>query len=315
MDMDTLRWLLYRWRRLWRGNRLTISVLIVAAVAVAVGWSGLGKKFWSVYSKRPDPLMDLIGGAALVLSFIAFVATEWIRRRISTRYIGEFPDHLDKITALVRTAAIRIDFLADCVDYGSFFRPKAHQKLLWEIKKAIQERGVHVTFIVCGPPQGISAASAWSRRTSESRFEDFGFRQDLSEYVAFVRGESQQFHTFIDKYLQSNGGEEDPINKRLRDRLAANDWQSTDGDVVDRLLLLRHEWFATKLLDGGDVLSNGERSDVFVWIIDGIEAVFLFAYPAADAMAFSTRDPGLIRVLKTMFNNKLNDSKRYVTVV
>jgi hypothetical protein len=34
--------------------------------------------------------------------------------------------------------------------------------------------------------------------------------------------------------------------------------------------------------------------------------VFLFVYPDADALAFTTRDPGLIRVLNIVFNDKFN---------
>src|SRR5580704_2931179 len=116
-------------RRLWFAHR--IQTIIVGVLLCASVWGGARPVFWhrvwDWWTRHHDTFMDALVVAAFVMSLIAHTAIERIRRSTSTRFIGEFPEHLDRITAAIRTAAVRIDGMADCVDYGSFFRPEAFE--------------------------------------------------------------------------------------------------------------------------------------------------------------------------------------------
>lgn len=265
-----------------------------------------------------------IGIAALILAFIACIGLEWMRHRVSTRFIGEFPDHLYKITKLVKSASVRIDSLADCVDYGSFFNPEAHETLVREIVDARQKRSVSVRMVICGPvaPKPISAASKWSDRSFRDqdqvrdRLEAPRFRDGLRRYLAVINAETAGFkEAFLDDYLKQDGGNS-ITKKRIHECIFdGQEFAATDADeaALEELLLIRHRWFLKRVTTFGtatEVRKNDDSSSVFLWIVDGLEAVFLFVYPGADALAFTTRDPALIRVFNIMFDDKFHNGSK-----
>ena len=288
--------------------------LLTAAVVVILGtgiFQAIRSDSWlrltSLWHQYPD---RIIGLTALIFSIVGIFGIELLRQRASTKFIGEFPEHLDKIAKAIRGAGVRIDSLADCVDYGSFFRPEAFNKLFREVVEARDERKVQVRMLVCGPAQAISAASAWSSKKEFSvRIADPEFRDVLGHYLDVIRSDDTDFQEdFLPQYLDSR----DETDRKVKGYQNVSEFCGSDGLVFERLVLLRHEWFVRGLSRPGvKVRHHSDRTDVFIWIIDGAEAVFLFAYPGADALAFSTLDSGLIRVLKNIFEIRWRDSKPY----
>ena len=285
----------------------------------------LGQKAASFWKDHRESINDGIGMVALIFAFIACIGLEWMRHRVSTRFIGEFPDHLDKITQLIRGASVRVDSLADCVDYGSFFNPEAHETLIREIVDARQKRNVSVRMVICGldAPRPISTASRWSERTYRDqdqvrdRLEDPRFRERLSHYLGVIRTEATGFKSvYLEDYLKHEGGN-GAVNKRIQECVFdGQEFGATDADeaAIEELLLVRHKWFLERVTTFGtatQVRKNKESSGVFLWIVDGLEAVFLFVYPGADALAFTTRDPELIRVFNSIFNEKFEKGSEY----
>jgi hypothetical protein len=252
--------------------------------------------------------MDTLVIVAFLLSLIGYVAVEQLRRTTSTRFIGEFPDHLGRITAAIRTAAVRIDGLADCVDYGSFSRPEAFEQLRQAIQFAHDINKVPVRMVVCGEPQAISAASALWRRSLEDRLKDPEFPSRLKHYLEVLQREETGYKDFWNECLAADAEHYACVQKCLD----ANRFQAGDDPAFEKLLVARHAWFVRRFCDQGVLVrKHADPSDVFLWIVDGIEAMFLFAYPGANALAFSTRDPGLLRVLNSIFQARLADSQEY----
>jgi hypothetical protein len=251
--------------------------------------------------------MEALVVAAFALSAIAHFAIGRIQNSTSTRYIGEFPEHLDRITAAIRTAAVRIDGMADCVDYGSFFRPEAFEKLRRAIQYAHETNCVTVRIVVCGNPQPISAASALS--SPEDRLKDPEFPSRLENYLKILEQEKTGYKNFWNECLAADRESYEVVEKCLDSK----NFDGGDGATAfDRLLLARHAWFVRRFRDlGARVSQHTAGSDVFLWLIDGVEAVFLFTYPKANALAFYTRDPALLRVLNSIFETKLANSKDY----
>src|SRR2546421_2410991 len=54
----------------------------------------------------------------------------------STRFIGLFPKHLNYLVDLINSAHHEISILVDCVDYGSFFSPEIHKRVVEAIENA-----------------------------------------------------------------------------------------------------------------------------------------------------------------------------------
>src|ERR1035441_7617834 len=110
----------YTSRRIWRKHRIIAIILLLFLLVICLRMARPEWWFGAVnnYEAHRGGVMDMLGIGAFSLSVAGAVALEWMRRRVSTRFIGEFPDHLDRITAMIRSAGVRIDGLADCVDYG-----------------------------------------------------------------------------------------------------------------------------------------------------------------------------------------------------
>lgn len=299
-------WRKHKWATILGTSGSLLGVWIVERLR-------LSEQIFSFWHHKHNDIMDLIGVSAFVLAFVGAIVLEWLRRRVSTRYIGRFPRHLSAITRLVRSAAVRIDSLADCVDYGSFFNPQAHERLIQEIIEATLKRDVSVRVLICEGPKPISAASTWEAYSFTDRFASADFRDDLASYLNVL---SKEGGAQYDEE-HSPGGFAKFLNDAdiISHLKACNNNESFGADdqlLLTKLLLRRHDWFrdrlTTYLLKPADIRYQKARSDVFLWIIDGVEALFLFTYKRSNALAFLTRDPALIRVLEEMFEHRWNDA-------
>jgi hypothetical protein len=164
---------------------------------------------------------------------------------------------------------------------------------------------VPIRMLVCAGPQPISAASEFGGRSFEERVKDPKFQEDLGRYLDVLSKEGT---------IPNN---EDPVgfkkflnNTDFIPQLArcnkTQEFTCVDKAALKSLLLRRHAWFLGRLRNCSTVIVRYHplRSDVFLWIIDGREAMFLFTYPESNALAFSTRDPALIRVFDEMFTHR-----------
>jgi len=168
---------------------------------------------------------------------------------------------------------------------------------------------VAVHIVVCGEPRPISAASALSQRSLEDRLKDPEFPSRLKNYLKILEHEETGYKNFWDECLAADRAYYEVVEKCLKSKNFGGD----DGArAFDRLLLARHAWFVRRFRDQGvRVHQHATGSDVFVWLIDGVKAVFLFAYPETNALAFYTSDPALLRVLNTIFQARLARSKDF----
>ena len=105
--MDELNYLYCLARRGLRKHKTLIivllSLLLVSTVFV-MRRPGFGHEVGLFWDHHREHVNDVIGLMALALALVACVGLEWMRHAVSTRFIGKFPEHLDKITKLVRGA-------------------------------------------------------------------------------------------------------------------------------------------------------------------------------------------------------------------
>src|ERR1039457_3003444 len=187
-------------RRGWRKHKFVLLALSALALFIGYGVArnyGLWTEGKSLYENYRSGIMDALGVGAFGLAIAAAFALYSLQRSMSTRFIGEFPDHLDRITTLIHSAVVRIDALADCVDYGSFFRPEAYDALRRAIREAHETRGLPVRILVCGEVHAICAASAWCRRSFQDQYADADFADRLKHYCEVIQREQTGFMKFL----------------------------------------------------------------------------------------------------------------------
>jgi hypothetical protein len=137
---------------------------------------------------------------------------ELVSESLSTYRIGPFPRYLRDIGKLVRESECgdHLDFLVDCLDYGSFFRPAVHAIVHHQIHLAIQ-RGVAVRMIVCGPvPQHLTEVSGRAAQRFGDQWPKIVDRYnralvrdvDFSVFLGSFRN-SSKVDDFVAKWFQS----------------------------------------------------------------------------------------------------------------
>jgi hypothetical protein len=187
----------------------------------------------------------------------------------STRFIGEFPKHIHAIAEVASHACREILILADCVDYGSFSDHEAQERVVKALEDARDfARDVQIRLLVCGEPSPFSRASPFYGRSFEELQQDNEFNRCAERYF---------------RRYPSRRGDTSPPSTCMDFENALKKVQSV---FEERLGLVQVK--IGKL--------PAERADLFLWIADDDDAVFLFpdGGPEALGLAFRTRDSKLI---------------------
>lgn len=201
---------------------------------------------------------------------------EGLARQMSTRFIGPFPKHINEIIEVAEKADRELLIMADCIDYGSFAKPEAHERLLAAIEKALEKK-VPVHILVCGEPAPISRSSRLEKLA-------WDFLIDTDEFKHY-------FHDIWRGKMEPKSREE--LNTELlRSQQADARMLHGIGAAIRRL---PKEW-------AGEVR-------LFLWMEDGEDAVFLFSGSGTgtEGLAFRTRDSKLLEVIKDTFNQNWNN--------
>jgi hypothetical protein len=194
---------------------------------------------------------------------------EEIAKGTSTRFIGEFPKHLHSIVEVADHAWREISIMADCVDYGSFSDPEAHDLVVQALERARRPtRNIQVRILVCGEPEPFSRASPFYGR----EFEEL--RQDRE----FLRCAERYFTVY-----PPTPDDPSPLSAFASFEHALKRSQQV---FEDRLHVVH--------VQIGRLPT--ERADLFLWLADSDDAVFLFPEGArgVPGFAFRTRDSKLI---------------------
>ncbi len=230
-----------------------------------------------------------------------------LQKSLTTRFIGTFPDHLDNIISLVAGAHKEIHILADCLDYGSFRDLDSAKKLEQTICASQQQSKLqgHVKYLLWGKAQTMSRASKFRNQDQRLTVE---FSDAVAQYISKLKRVEPKFAKVFSAYIAD-------VEKTLASKeLSA--WK--DHKYLSALQLAFHELQRMRFLRAGinptvfvqpdtmDEASDAPREpEVFFWIADKKNAVFLLPTAGEDALAFETRDRDLIMALETIFQSRL----------
>jgi hypothetical protein len=285
--LQIILWVIYKGARRYHKPTDTVVFLELACVSLAIA-------IYQIFLDSPA-----LGRAV-----------QQIIDETSTQYLDQFPKHLDHLKRMIEKAESNLLIMVDCVDYGSFSDPQLHDEIVYAIKRRRHEaikmnKTFNVTMIITDP-QPISKSSKFFGR----RFEDLQ--------------SDEEFKKIFERYLKSN-----------RDILL----DSLKNDHAFRCMLQERQYKVAKELIAAGVdiqISGGKKieeirsyaleynaemvkrniSDLFFWIADKRDAIFLYAYTGtktvinhgmleAREMAFKTSDPRLLHVFTDIFSRAL----------
>jgi hypothetical protein len=271
-------------------------------------------------------------GIPLGIFFMAEYRFRQIGQTLPTRYIGSFPRHLNEIIAVVKGAKREILILVDCIDYGSFRALDLEVELLDAISEAKAGGEVEVKFLVWSQWQTMSRANKY--RDEHARLSH-GFPALVQAYLADLkRLEPKLVNEIPEAFASARAAALDrhtdwkhPI-ALFRILNALHEWQRfTRLAKVAPLVFFkkgqRKEDMISKTIQVSTRLTQslgrepttseiaaemGQMSgdlppppEVFFWIADQREAVFLLPCHGQDALAFLTHDRRLITTLALLF--------------
>ena len=318
-------------KRLWGNLLLGTSILLAF---------GFGALLLSLPQLKPGlDFMDkhravelLLAAFALVFSGVQYRDSKhqsnnlrFILDSIPTTCIGRFPGHVAKIAEIVTTAKISLDIMADCVDYGSFFDPDAHQSLFRAIRQAAMNN-VEVRLLVCGRPQPITQNSFFFGKDLSERLDNRDFRRYLSIYLDCLQRDTNFQHwlrssltnTEVESWVLGclgRGGDahqEHPLSaifeKCLNVCETNGNFKGGEDEEFTTLLLLRQRYFEEKLKgDGVQVRQQPNEEAIFLWLKDA-EREALFAHGSSldkdSAQGFRTLDTNLLQVFQSIFEDR-----------
>lgn len=213
------------------------------------------------------------------------------------RYVAEFPDHLQDIIQMVGKAEKSLDILVDCVDYGSFSDPRHHDQLQWAIEEAVNRNRSKADeftvnmLVVDGPAPITKASPLYPFDGTKEEFKEvlnrFLLRHARLENYPLAKPED------LLAMLQEQQAK---AFERLCDA-RVKVWQvGKDGVAPMRL----EDILVTHASEGRSDSAN--RSDIFFWIADKKEAVFVLTNvgPKRWQMSFHTSNAQVIGVLNSI---------------
>jgi hypothetical protein len=217
----------------------------------------------------------------LLFTLEAFWSSWKQRRKIqqileetSTRFLGPFPRHLEYLREIIDRAESEVVIMADCADYGSFSQPEAHNAVVHAIENArMPSRNVTVRLLICGEPQSITRASRFWGISLEELRKDKEFNRCFTSYFTLHPPAPDT----DDQFKERLGESQNNCERRLREATVE----------IGKL--------------------PSEISELFLWIADDNEAVFLFPNNdiGVSGLAFRTRDSRLIeKNFKPLFQRK-----------
>lgn len=232
----------------------------------------------------PKASVELV---SLILAVLAMAVALWhlleirstakrldeVRRSLSTRYIGQFPEYVPEIVSLLRRAKRQIVIFCDFPSYASYTDPDTWLDYKQTLERKIQQEEVKVAITFLNQ----------SRRSRAVQEQFFDGCQDW------------------------NGWKSEPTNiKRLQRflstrsqapsiaRLTKEDFMSLVEEFDQRTL---RETFA-----GAELWQIDSYIPLFFWLVDGMTAVFAIPGSVERAVeyGFSTTDQKLISAFVDM---------------
>lgn len=229
--------------------------------------------------------MDVIGVISLVLAVLAMIVALWhvhsiheaakrlddVRRSLSTRYIGQFPEFFPEIVSLLKSAKREIVIFCDFPAYACFSDPHTFLEYQHTLQRKAQHEEVRVIFTCLGSTyrskgvqdQFFSSSQEWDEWKRDPNIE-----KRLCHFLSFRRGVPTIDELGMDQFLE--------LLERIEQRTLEETFASAQVREIDAYI------------------------PVYFWLVDGMNAVFAIPADKTLEYGFSTTDQKLISALVLM---------------
>ncbi len=251
----------------------TVAIAVIAIVVLIV--------HASVERTSPDRL--LLFAICLGLGYQLYSAAARNRADRTTEYLGEFPQGVGRMCALLEGARHEAMINTDVFAYGQFTASADSRTLLNAVEEAARRPDLTIRW---------SAAARAAAKDMVSMQLDLEARhRDNARWQQFI--ESPDFNGFRQRYAFLGRGRGLPSPR-------------DPEDFLDSLFAPVEEYAELKLQEYGvDVAEHPNTSQYCFVIVDGNEAVFTFKGPTSahrgrTELMFYTRSPALVKWLEAM---------------
>ncbi len=218
-------------------------------------------------------------------------------QKLPVTLIDEFPGCLGNIKELIKKATISVNIMVDCIDFGGFSNADLHHEMNEAICNARRTRKIPVQMLITEEPAPISRGSPYYGIGLNELKKDDEFAKTWKSYLEYhgdLEKETQTDEGAFIKILQDN--QEIYRKSLIKARVII---YGLDGKRIQECKTV------TKLHreDSKKAGSSPHKADVFFWIVDGTEAIFLLSSstPHGWKMAFQTKNPDLVNKLIGIF--------------
>lgn len=194
-----------------------------------------------------------------------------ISESMSTKYVGEFPDHVPEITRLIGTANKKVTIVCDLLGYGYYSSPHQYQRYRAAILGL--NSGVEATIAIYGKERACQAAKEQLGDSFEDIVKSDSYKNYVSYYNIGKDEEPKDTHEFYEKWK--------------------SDYETQCADFNVRHVVIR------------EVTNKNKTIPVYFWIIDDRSAIFSFPSLSIDPpeVAFKTSDRDLINIFKRILTD------------
>jgi hypothetical protein len=222
---------------------------------------------------------------AILLAVVQFFDSRHLKNetndlleKISTKYIGSFPDNIDEINGVFDRSHKELLVLADLPGYGFYYQPDKFDDYIKKIVKLRQ----------AAPPTKIRMLF-YSRAVQEKKLRE----EEFSEKDWSNTKNDTKFKDFFGTYHAEVAIPE------------------SYDDFIKDLLNLHKRYENVLCYNGVEIEHINQSSAIFFWLEDGNSSVVAINNRAgADReLSFRTSDGKLIDSLQSMFNRLWEDSQ------
>lgn len=193
-------------------------------------------------------------------------AIDEVKRSLSTRYIGQYPEYLSQIVALIKGAREQIVIFCDCPAYGRFSDPNGWLEYRQEIERKDRQR-VHIS-ITC------------LNKKSRSQFNREQFAREMKDWDQWKQTAvaKERIKELLDYHAPS----------KTIETLSADGFQDLLEEADSHML---RETFAR-----AEKRDTGSYMPVYFWIVDRDRAIFSIPsfHEETTEYGFITSDQQLI---------------------
>ncbi|MGD1278550.1 MAG: hypothetical protein ABR964_15160 [Tepidisphaeraceae bacterium] len=228
-------------------------------------------------------IVDVITVVGLVLAVVALVLAwkqlrdlQRVQNSLSTRYIGQFPEHMDEVVKLVKSAKRNLTIVCDVPAYCSFTRPEL----------------------------GLAYKQALEGKKYQAGFKTLRFICLSDREIDAFHHEQLDPDTTDDKWPEFKKHFDTQLNFLIRDYGSAETFESLTREQFFNLVMTAHKSMMAGVLQRWHPGRFDTTMPIYFWIADDFRGVLAIPVLAdgVTEICFATNDQQILKALMGLYS-------------